>query len=136
MVAILQAYTVGQSIINGANINFNSSAFETVGAVERGSDTSTVTLHKAGVYRVDFNATAVTTEAGTVGAQLYVRGVAQEEAQTAATTAAGASANISFSTLVSLSACNGFPRTVPLTVRYTGSEGTITAANIIITKVA
>ena len=135
MVVMLQAYTVGQAITNGANINFNNSAFETVGAVERSSDTTTITLRKAGVYRVDFNATGVSTDAGTVGAQLFVNGVAQPEAQATATTTAGGSANISFSTLISLSACSGFASRVPLTVQYTGSDGTLTAANIIVTKV-
>ena len=129
MVVMLQAYTVGQAITNGANINFNNSAFETVGAVERSSDTTTITLRKAGVYRVDFNATGVSTDAGTVGAQLFVNGVAQPEAQATATT------TISFSTLISLSACSGFASRVPLTVQYTGSDGTLTAANIIVTKV-
>lgn len=134
MVVMLQAYTVGQAITNGANINFNNSAFETVGAVERSSDTATITLHKAGVYRVDFNATGVSTDAGTVGAQLFVRGVAQPEAQATATTTAGGSANISFSTLISLP-CSVLANKVPLTVQYTGSDGTLTAANIIVTKV-
>ena len=134
MVVMLQAYTVGQSITNGANINFDNSAFETVGAVERGTNTTTITLHKAGVYRVDFNATGVSTDAGTVGAQLFVRGIAQPEAQAAATTTAGGSANISFSTLINLP-CSGLVGRVPLTVQYTGSDGTLTAANIIVTKV-
>lgn len=136
MIAMLQAYTVGQTITNGANINFNNSAYETVGAVERGTDTSTVTLHKAGVYRIDFTATGVTTDAGTVGAQLYVRNVAQPEAQATATTAAGDSASISFSTLVNVVPSAGMPNAVPLAVRYSGADGTLTVANIIVTKVA
>ena len=136
MIAMLQAYTVGQSITNGANINFNNSAYETVGAVERGTDTSVITLHKAGVYRIDFNATGVTTDAGTVGAQLYVRNVAQPEAQATATTAAGASASISFSTLVNVVPSAGMPNAVPLVVRYSGADGTLTVADIIVTKVA
>lgn len=132
---MIQTYSQNLAVIQGSTIPFSNTALKTGCVVTQSLDKSTFYLNKPGIYMVQFNGYGSSTAAaGSVGAQLIVEGQNSPVALSQATAAAGSVVPIEFSTLVTVGAvcrCAGGKK---LTVSYTGTDGTLTLANIIITK--
>lgn len=133
---MLQAHSSNIAVTANTNIAFNNTDVETGCVALLSNGGTTVKLNRPGIYRVDFNAYGSSTEAGSIGAQLQVDGV-NSKASSAATTSAGSPQAIGFSTLIKVGRycpCRNVSKTV--NVVYTGSAGTLTLANIIVSKIA
>lgn len=133
-VFMIQAYSQNLAVTQGAAIPFNSTKLKTGCVVTQAQDKTTFYLNRPGIYLVQFDGYGSSTEAGSVGVQMAVDGVNCPVGTVQATTAAGSLQPISFYTLVGVEAvcrCTGGKK---LTVNYTGTAGTLSLANIIITK--
>lgn len=131
---MIQTYSQNLAVIQGSTIPFSNTALKTGCVVTQSLDKSTFYLNKPGIYMVQFNGYGSSTVAGSVGAQLIVEGQNSPIALSQATAAVGSVVPIEFSTLVTVGAvcrCAGGKK---LTVNYTGTDGTLILANIIITK--
>lgn len=132
---MLEANSSTLTVTTNTNIAFTNKTLQTGVTAVLGEDNATVSLNRAGIYRVDFSAYGASTADGTIGAQLYANGNAVSRASSVATTAAGAPQAISFATLISVgNATQG--HTATLTVRYTGSAGILSNADLVVTKIA
>lgn len=134
---MLQAHSSNIAVTANTNIAFNNVDVETGCVALLSNGGTTIKLNRPGIYRVDFNAYGSSTEAGSIGAQLQVDGVNSNQASSAATTSAGSPQAIGFSTLIKVGRycpCRNVSKTV--NVVYTGSAGTLTLANIIVSKIA
>lgn len=134
---MLQAHSNTITVTSNTNIVFNNIDVETGCVALLANSGTVIKLNRPGIYRVDFNAYGASTEAGSIGAQLQVDGVNINRASSVATTAAEAPQAISFSTLIKVGRycpCRSVGKTV--NVVYTGSAGTLTLANIIVSKIA
>lgn len=131
---MIQAYSQNLAVVQGSTVPFSNTALKTGCVVTQSLDKGTFYLNRPGIYMVQFNGYGSSTAAGSVGAQLIVDGQNSPMALSQATAAAGSVVPIEFSTLVTVGAvcrCTGGKK---LTVNYTGTDGTLTLANIIITK--
>ncbi len=131
---MIQTYSQNLAVIQGSTIPFSNTALKTGCVVTQSLDKSTFYLNKPGIYMVQFNGYGSSTVAGSVGAQLIVEGQNSPIALSQATAAVGSVVPIEFSTLVTVGVvcrCAGGKK---LTVNYTGTDGTLILANIIITK--
>lgn len=135
---MLQAHSSNIAVTANTNIVFNNIDVETGCVALLSNGGTTIKLNRPGIYRVDFNAYGSSTEAGSIGAQLQVDGVNNNnQASSVATTSAGLPQALGFSTLIKVGRycpCRGVSKTV--NVVYTGSAGTLTLANIIVSKIA
>lgn len=132
---MLEAYSNTLTVTTNTNITFNNKSIQTGATAVLENDNATISLNRAGIYRVDFTACGASTAEGTISAQLYANGTAVNRAVSVATTAAGAPQAINFATLVSVGrAAQG--QTAILTVKYTGSAGILSNADIVVTKIA
>lgn len=133
-VFMIQTYSQNLAVVQGSTIPFSNTALKTGCVVTQSLDKSTFYLNKPGIYMVQFNGYGSSTVAGSVGAQLIVEGQNSPIALSQATAAVGSVVPIEFSTLVTVGAvcrCAGGKK---LTVNYTGTDGILILANIIITK--
>jgi hypothetical protein len=132
---MLEANSQTLTVTTNTNITFANKNLQTGVTAVLGNDNATVSLNRAGIYRVDFTAYGASTAEGTIGAQLYANGNAVNRASSVATTAAGAPQSISFAALVAVgNTVQG--QTATINVRYTGSAGILNNANLIVTKIA
>lgn len=131
---MLQAYSENISVTTNENIKFNSISLQTGCTATIAGGSNIINLNRPGIYHIEFNASGTTTDAGTIGAQLQSNGTNVTRAAAAATTTASGTQNIAFSTLISVGncPCNGHKS---LNIVYTGSAGTLTIANVIVTKI-
>lgn len=123
---MLEAYSVNVAVAANANIPFNSTTLQKgCTAVKVSADT--INLNKCGVYMVAVDAS--TTTSTTI--QLYKDGVAQPQAQSTGLSP-------SFVTLVQVDKNNSCcPCASPTTIQIRNTvAGTLTDANIVVTKVA
>ena len=123
---MLEAYSVNVAVAANANIPFNSTTLQKgCTAVKVSADT--INLNKCGVYMVAVDASTATSTT----IQLYKDGVAQPQAQ-------GTGLTPSFVTLVQVSENNSCcPCASPTTIQVRNTvAGTLTDANIVVTKVA
>lgn len=132
---MLEAYSNTLTVTANTNITFSTKNIQTGTTAVLSNDSATVNLNRAGIYRVDFTAYGSSTADGTIGAQLYANGTAVNRANTVATTSAGAPQSIGFSTLVAIGRSTA-GNTATLSVRYTGSAGILSNADLIVTKIA
>jgi len=134
---MLETYSQNIAITADAIIPLNVNALKKNCTVMHTEGSSTISLTRPGVYAVYVSATGSTTDAGTFGAQLLKNGTAVTQATASATTAAGSTANISFSTMVFVApSCNCVNNKGAVTLQYTGSVGTIANIDVTILKVS
>ena len=122
---MLEAYSLNVAVSANSNVPFNSTSLQKGCTVTRTAP-DTFVLNKCGVYMVSVDASA----AASTTLQLYKDGVAQAQAQSTGL-------NPSFVTLVQVgknNSCCPCASGTTLQVRNT-VEGTLTDANIAITKV-
>ena len=122
---MLEAYSLNVTVGANANIPFNSTSLVKGCTVEKAS-ADTFNLNKCGVYMVEVDCS--TTTSTTI--QLYKDGVAQAQAQSTGLSP-------SFTTLVQVSHNNSnCPCSSPTVIQVRNTvAGTLTDANIVITKV-
>lgn len=132
---MLQAYSTNFTVSTKDYIQFQT--VEAIGGtVTATAGGTTITLNAPGVYYIAFNATGTTTETGTFGVQMNKNGAAEPQAQASMTTTAEGIGTVSFSTLMSVKkSCCCQNNAVSITFEYTGGDGTVAAANVIVTKV-
>ena len=123
---MLEAYSTNVTVTANGAIPFNNVTVEK-GCTAKLSAPATIELNKCGVYMVSVDASA--TAANTI--QLYKDGVAQPQAQSTGS-------SMGFVTLVQVDKnnCNCNCCSSPVTLRVIATTaGTITNANIVVTKV-
>ena len=134
---MLQAYSSNITITADSAIPFNNLVIDK-GCAETLSAPATIQINRRGVYLVEFDGFGTGSAADDVTIQLYVNDVAQPQAQSQVTTAAGDVSNFSFKTLVQVSEnncnCNCYTSPTLLQVRAAGSDLTDANANIVVTK--
>lgn len=129
---MLDAYSVNLPVTAGTDIPLNVKRIENNGVTLNGA---TISFKKAGVYKVTVNATGSSTEAGSVGIQLfYSNGKAIEGAMATAGTAAGIKVNLALATALIVEPARY--STANFTVRNIGSSGTLDAIEIVVTRLA
>lgn len=134
---MLQAYSSNITITAGSAIPFNN-VIISKGCSEKLTAPATVEIDRRGVYIIQVDGFGTGSAAGDEIIQLYVNGVAQPQAQSQFTTAAGDVSNFSFTTLVQVSEnncnCNCYSSPTVLQVRATGSDLTDGDANIVVSR--
>lgn len=133
---MLDTYTQDITTTTGTVIPFNVNALQKGNAVTHTAGSTTIALNCTGLYKVDFNATGTTTDAGTFGFQMLNGGTEVANAVATTTTTAGASASVALSALVYVKpSCACTSNKTAITFEYTGSAGTLASANAVIVKV-
>lgn len=133
---MLQTYSTGLAVTPGQLIPFNVNALQTGCIIKHGAGGVTVSFGKSGVYHVTLTIVGAPTDAGDIGAQINVNGVALPQGQAASTAAAGATTTVVVDTLVNVPmSCACIDNSVSLSVQYTGVAGTLTLANLTVMKV-
>lgn len=125
---IIQSYGTNITIGVDEFIPFAINAVK-VGRVSHNNPT-VFNLHEAGVYRIHLDVNA---PVETLGVQVMVNNVAQPQADITVSTT-GTENALSLETLVEISPALNAVTSIPVQVKYTGVEGTISLANIIIEK--
>ena len=123
---MLQAYSINVDVGANSNIPFNSIALQK-GCTATKPSADTINLNKCGVYMVSCNVSA----AASTTIQLYKDGVTQPQAQSTGLTPG-------FVTLVQVdhnNSCCACASPTVLQVKNT-TAGTLTDANIVVTKVS
>lgn len=134
---MLETYSQNLTVTANTTIPFNVNSLKKNCTVTHTEGSTSISLNKAGVYAVYFNAVGTLTDAGTFSAQMLKDGNTVAQAVSGATAGAGETANISFSTLVFVNpSCSCVNNKATLTFSYTGGAGTIANANVIVLKVS
>lgn len=132
---MIQVYSKGIAVTPNNNVQFNTVALKT-GSTVTMEGTTQLNINRSGIYRIEFvGYGASNTDNGTIGVQLVVDGkeVPQAEA-TVATSSAILPEQIAFTALVPVKICPcGGSKTV--TVLATGKAGTLSLANLTVTKI-
>lgn len=132
---MIQVYSKGIAVTPNSNVQFNTVALKT-GSTVTMEGTTQLNINRSGIYRIEFlGYGASNTDNSTIGAQLVVDGkeVPQAEA-TVATSSAILPEQIAFTALVPIKICPcGGSKTV--TVLATGTAGTLSLANLTVTKI-
>lgn len=140
---MLQMYTevaVGRNVKEDSAIVFDNKTIQTGCTATANTPSNTITLHKAGFYRVDFNAVISNNEASNelIGIIMERNGVEVNDAQTGATSSSTSDVKaLSFSTLVRVRPnCEAVDNTTRLQFKVIGSDALIYFANVLVTKIA
>lgn len=131
--AIIQSYGTNISVATNDLVPFATNAVLN-GRVMHDNPT-VFNFNKSGIYSLHATLNGSTTDAGTFGAQVLVNGVAQPQSVVSVTSTAGGNTEITLDTLIELRncLCQGVA-SIPVSVQYTGSAGTLTLANVIIER--
>ena len=134
---MLQAYSSNITITAGSAIPFNNVIIDK-GCAEKLTAPATIEIDKRGVYMVKVDGFGVGGAADEETIQLYINGVAQPQAQSQFTIAAGDTSNFGFATLIQVSEnncpCNCYSSPTVLQVRAEGSDLTEANINIVVTR--
>lgn len=140
---MLQMYTevaVGRNVKEDSAIVFDNKTIQTGCTATANTPSNTITLNKAGFYRVDFNAVISNNEASNelIGIIMERNGVEVNDAQTGATSSSTSDVKaLSFSTLVRVRPnCGAVDNTTRLQFKVIGSDALIYFANVLVTKIA
>ena len=131
---MIQVYSKDIAITPNSNVQFNTVALKT-GSTVTMQDSTQLSINRSGIYRIEFvGYGASSTDNSMIGVQLVVDGkeVPQAEA-TVATSSAIMPEQIAFVALVPIKICPCGSKTV--TVLATGTAGTLSLANITVTKI-
>ena len=132
---MIQVYSKDVAVTPNSNVQFNTVALKT-GSTVTIQDSTQLNINRSGIYRIEFAGYgASNTDNSTIGVQLVVDGkeVPQAEA-TVATSSAILPEQIAFVALVPVKVCPcGGSKTV--TVLATGTAGTLSLANLTVTKI-
>ena len=135
---MIQTYSKNVTVAVNTAIPFNSTSL-LKGCTADKTGISTITLNKAGVYMVSFDAAVVGSAAGVISVQLSRNGTLLPEATTSETTATATDIHsISFETLVQVNqdnSCRCSDSGVTISVINTGIEATYNQANVVVTKI-
>lgn len=140
---MLQMYTEvsgGRNVEEDSAIVFDNKVVQTGCTVTANAPSNTITLHRPGFYKVDFNAVVSNDEASTelIGIIMESNGVEVPEAQTSATSSSTTGVEaVSLSTLVRVRPnCCAVDNTARLQFKVTGSNALVYFANVVVTKIA
>lgn len=134
---MIQLYSEDLTVNTGGIIKWNTKAVQRGYTATLNKDGQTINLNAPGVYEISVNAYGATTAAGEFALQLVGDGVEIARAVDGITTATGAlEGNVSFSTLVAVNGVFGSNANAAITLEYTGNEGVLYLANIVVKKVA
>ena len=132
---MIQVYSKDIVVTPNNNVQFNTVALKT-GSTVTIQDSTQLSINRSGIYRIEFAGYgASNTDNSTIGVQLVVDGkeVPQAEA-TVATSSAILPEQIAFVALVPVKICPcGGSKTI--TVLATGTAGTLSLANLTVTKI-
>ena len=138
---MLQMYTEvsgGRTVKENTNIVFDNKTIQTGCTVSANEPTNTITLKRAGIYLVQFNAiiSNTTSTSETVGIIMERNGVDIPEAQTRATpSSTGDLVSVSFNTLVRVNpSCCAVDNTTRLQFKVTDSDTLVYFANVVVSK--
>lgn len=132
---MIEVYTLEQAAAADTPIVFDRKSIQTNNVATMSADNTKVRLNAPGIYQITLSASGTTTAAGEFAVQLYTDGTSVARASAVATTDAGASASVSFETLVEVKRSN-IGDVAELSIMYTGAAGEITVADLIVAKVA
>lgn len=134
---MLQVYSYNIDIDANSAIPFNNIVINK-GAAEKLTAPASIELEQRGIYMVKVDGFGTGSAAGTGVIQLYVNGVAQPQAQSQFTTAAGNVINFGFNTLVQVPqsncSCNCYTSPTVLQIRANDQALTEANINVIVTK--
>ena len=134
---MLQAYSSNLTVAAGAAYTFNNVTIDK-GCAERLAAPSSIELNKQGVYLIEVDGFGTGADAGIGTTQLYVNGIAQPQAISSYTTAAGDVANFNFKTLLQVTQnncpCNNISSPTVLQVINGDEDLTDAHINLIATK--
>lgn len=134
---MLQAYSSNITITADSAVPFNNVVISK-GNAEVLSAPASIQLNRRGVYLIKCDGFGTGSAADDVTIQLYVNGVAQPQAQSQFTAAAGDVTNFEFNTLLQVPEnncpCNNYSAPTVLQVRATGSDLTDANINIVVTR--
>ena len=137
---MLQVYAdnLGIKILENEPLKFTNLAVQK-GNTSTKTDVSTVSLNKAGIYMISFDAVIASSDTLTTSAQLFVDGVPQMQGKTASlSTDGGDKQAMGFTTLVSVphdNSCRCSDKGVTLQVINTGSSTDYDHVNLVVTKI-
>ena len=135
---MIQAYSKNVTVATNTGVPFNSTSL-IKGCTSTKTGVSTITLNKAGVYMLEFDAAVAGTVGGTISVQLSKNGTLMPEAFTAETAADTTDLHsISFQTLVQVNhdnSCRCSDSGTVVEIINTGVPALYTHANIVITKI-
>lgn len=135
---MIQTYSKNITVATNTDIPFNSTSL-IKGCTTTKTGISTVTLNKAGIYMVSFDASVIGSAADTITVQLSKNGTLIPEATTSETTANTTDLHsISFQTLVQVTddnSCSCTDSGTVISIVNTGIATTFTQANLVITKI-
>ena len=132
---MIQVYSKDVAVTPNSNVQFNTVALKT-GSTVTMEGTTQLNINRSGIYRIEFAGYgASNTDNGTIGVQLVVDGkeVPQAEA-TVETDSAIQPEQIAFTALVPIKICP-CGGSKALTVLATGTAGTLSLANLTVTKI-
>ena len=139
---MLQMYTNvsgGRVTQNNTSIVFDNKTIQTGCTVTANEPTNTITLRRAGIYSVQFNAiiSNTTSTSEFIGINTERDGVDVPEAHTgAASSSTDDLVAVSFNTLVRVRpSCHAVDNTTRLQFKVTGSDALVYFANVIVSKV-
>ena len=136
---MLQAYSTNLNMDANMAFPFNNVTVDK-GCAETLAAPASIQLNKRGVYLVEVDGFGTGADAGINNIQLYVNGVAQAQAVSSATLAAGDVANFGFKSLIQVAAnncpCNCI--TSPTVLQVMNGTEALTEAhiNIVVTKLS
>ena len=130
--AIVQSYGSNLSVNTNDLVSFPNNAVLN-GNVTHNTP-NVFNLHKSGVYNLTVILNGSTTDAGTFGAQVLVNNVVQPQSVVSVVSTAGENTEVVLETLIELSNITNGVTSIPVSVQYTGSAGTIVLANAILKK--
>lgn len=135
---MLQAYSSNLTMAANTAFPFNNVTIDK-GCAERLSAPASIQLNRRGVYLVEVDGFGTGADAATGTAQLMVNGVAQPQAISSYTTAAGDVSEFGFKTFVQVSEnncqCNCISSPTVLQVMNGAAELTEAHINIVVTKI-
>lgn len=139
---MLQMYTDvsgGRTVQENTSIVFDNKTIQTGCTVTANEPTNTVTLRRAGIYLVQFNAIISNTTSSSefIGISMERDGIDVQEAKTGATSSSTSDlVAVSFSTLVRVRpSCCAVDNTTRLQFKVTGSDTLVYFANVVVSKV-
>ena len=139
---MLQMYTEvsgGRVTQENTSIVFDNKTIQTDCTVTANEPTNTITLRRAGVYLVQFNAIISNTTSSSefIGISMERDGIDVQEAKTGATSSSTSDlVAVSFSTLVRVrQSCCAVDNTTRLQFKVTGSDTLVYFANVVVSKV-
>lgn len=139
---MLQMYTEvsgGRVTQDNTSIVFDNKTIQTDCTVTANEPTNTITLRRAGIYLVQFNAIISNTTSASefIGINMERDGIDVPEAHTGATSSSTDDlVAVSFNTLVRVKpSCCAVDNTTRLQFKVTGSDALVYFANVVVSKV-